>query len=39
MNRDGVHPNAQGDAIIAKAVGPIMVQYVKDIIASRKPAA
>jgi lysophospholipase L1-like esterase len=36
MLRDGVHPNDQGDQFIAKAVGPLVVQAVKDVIASRE---
>jgi lysophospholipase L1-like esterase len=33
MNRDGVHPNAQGDALMAKQIGPILIQMIKDKIA------
>ncbi|EPE24898.1 SGNH hydrolase [Glarea lozoyensis ATCC 20868] len=29
MLRDGIHPNAAGDAVIAKAVGPVLVDTVR----------
>ncbi|KAJ0116923.1 cellulose-binding protein [Diaporthe amygdali] len=35
MLRDGVHPNDQGDQLIAKQVGPQLIQYVKGLIAER----
>ncbi|SPO04315.1 related to acetylxylan esterase [Cephalotrichum gorgonifer] len=35
MLRDGVHPNAAGDEIIASEVGPLLIQFVKDLIAER----
>jgi len=35
MLRDGVHPNAQGDQLMAKAIGPIVVQLVKDKLAGK----
>lgn len=28
MLRDGVHPNAQGDDVIASRVGPLLLDYV-----------
>jgi len=32
MNRDGVHPNAQGDALMAKQIGPILIGLInKDL--------
>jgi lysophospholipase L1-like esterase len=33
MNRDGVHPNAQGDALMAKQIGPILINLIKDKLA------
>jgi lysophospholipase L1-like esterase len=30
MLRDGVHPNAQGDQVMAKAIGPLVIQLVKE---------
>lgn len=35
MLRDGVHPNDQGDQLIAQKVGPLVVQAVQDVIAAR----
>ncbi|KAK1540967.1 cellulose-binding protein [Colletotrichum paranaense] len=35
MLRDGVHPNDQGDQIIAQQVGPLLIKYVRDLIAER----
>ncbi|KAK1635781.1 carbohydrate esterase family 3 protein [Colletotrichum phormii] len=35
MLRDGVHPNEQGDQVIARQVGPLLIKYVKDLIAER----
>ena len=29
MLRDGVHPNAQGDQVLARNIGPILVQLIK----------
>lgn len=33
MLRDGVHPNAQGDQLMAKQIGPLLIQLVKDKLA------
>ncbi|KAJ9156481.1 Esterase TesA [Pleurostoma richardsiae] len=33
MLRDGVHPNTQGDQLMAKQIGPILIQLVKDKLA------
>ncbi len=33
MLRDGVHPNAQGDQLMAKQIGPLLIQFVKDKLA------
>ncbi|KAK1486085.1 cellulose-binding protein [Colletotrichum abscissum] len=35
MLRDGVHPNDQGDQIIAQKVGRLLIKYVRDLIAER----
>ncbi|KXH66744.1 cellulose-binding protein [Colletotrichum salicis] len=35
MLRDGVHPNDQGDQVIARQLGPLLIKYVKDLIAER----
>ncbi|ROT42217.1 SGNH hydrolase [Sodiomyces alkalinus F11] len=35
MLRDGVHPNAEGDALIARQVGPILIEYVRELAAER----
>ncbi|KAK1454368.1 cellulose-binding protein [Colletotrichum cuscutae] len=35
MLRDGVHPNDQGDQIIAQKVGPLLIKYIRDLIAER----
>ncbi|WYZ33919.1 hypothetical protein EsH8_I_000195 [Colletotrichum jinshuiense] len=35
MNRDGVHPNEQGDQLIARQIGPLLIKYIKDLIAER----
>lgn len=35
MLRDGVHPNAEGDALIARQVGPILIDYVRELAAER----
>ncbi len=29
MLRDGVHPNLDGDKVIASRVGPLLLDYVK----------
>jgi lysophospholipase L1-like esterase len=29
MLRDGIHPNAAGDAVIAKGLSPVLVDVVK----------
>lgn len=31
-NRDGVHPNAQGDQIIASKLSPLLIQLIKESI-------
>ncbi|KAL0780505.1 hypothetical protein CaCOL14_001840 [Colletotrichum acutatum] len=36
MLRDGVHPNEQGDQIIARQVGSLLIKYVRDLIAERE---
>lgn len=33
MLRDGVHPNAQGDQLMASQIGPLLIQFVKDKLA------
>jgi lysophospholipase L1-like esterase len=33
MLRDGVHPNAQGDQLMAKQIGPLLIQFIKDKLA------
>ncbi|KAF6808235.1 cellulose-binding protein [Colletotrichum sojae] len=35
MLRDGVHPNEQGDQLIARQVGPLLIKYIKDLITER----
>ncbi|TDZ61799.1 hypothetical protein CTRI78_v004086 [Colletotrichum trifolii] len=35
MNRDGVHPNEQGDQLIARQIGPPLVKYARDLLAER----
>jgi lysophospholipase L1-like esterase len=35
LRGDGVHPNDQGDVFIAKAVGPKLVQVIKDVQAGK----
>lgn len=36
MLRDGVHPDAVGDRLIADQIGPLLVRYVQDLIAERE---
>jgi len=36
MLRDGLHPNDEGDKLIASQVGPLLVRFVKDVLAERK---
>jgi lysophospholipase L1-like esterase len=31
LRSDGVHPNEQGDAFIAKQVGPVLIQAIKTV--------
>ncbi len=33
MLRDGVHPNLDGDKVIASRVGPLLLDYVKQSLA------
>jgi len=33
MLRDGVHPNLDGDKLIASRVGPLLLDYVKQSLA------
>lgn len=33
MLRDGVHPNAAGDQLMAKQIGPLLLKYVQDWLA------
>jgi lysophospholipase L1-like esterase len=33
MHRDGIHPNAQGDQFMAKKIGPLLIEFVKDKLA------
>lgn len=35
MLRDGVHPNAAGDKVMAQQIGPVLIQLIKDKIAGR----
>ena len=35
MLRDGVHPNAQGDQLMAKQIGPLLIQLIKDKLAGK----
>jgi len=35
MLRDGVHPNAAGDKVMAQQIGPILVQLIKDKLAGK----
>jgi lysophospholipase L1-like esterase len=35
MLRDGVHPNAQGDQLMAKQIGPLLIQFIKDKLAGK----
>lgn len=35
MLRDGVHPNDQGDQLIAAQVGPFVIQAIEEVIAER----
>lgn len=36
MNSDGTHPNETGDQLIANQIEPLLVRYVKDIMAERQ---
>lgn len=36
MLRDGVHPDDVGDRLIADQIGPLLVRYVRDLIAERE---
>lgn len=36
MNGDGMHPNETGDRLIANQIGPLLVRYVRDLIAERQ---
>ena len=33
MLRDGVHPNAAGDQVMADQIGPLLISFVNDVIA------
>lgn len=33
MLRDGVHPNAQGDQLIASRIGPLLLNYINESLA------
>ena len=33
MLRDGVHPDAVGDQLIADQIGPLLIQFVNDLLA------
>ncbi|KXX72996.1 Esterase TesA [Madurella mycetomatis] len=33
MLRDGIHPNAQGDQLMARQIGPLLIQFIKDKLA------
>lgn len=35
MLSDGIHPNDQGDQLIAQQVGPLVIQAIEQVIASR----
>lgn len=35
MLRDGVHPNAQGDQLMADEIGPLLIRYVQDLLAEQ----
>ncbi|CAI4214729.1 unnamed protein product [Parascedosporium putredinis] len=35
MLRDGVHPNDTGDKLMADQIGPLVTQFIKDVIAER----
>jgi len=35
MLRDGVHPNAAGDQVMAKQIGPVLIQAIKDKLAGK----
>jgi len=35
MHRDGIHPNAQGDQFVARQIGPLLIQFVKDKLAGK----
>ena len=34
MLRDGVHPNAEGDGVIASRVGPLLLNYISQSLAN-----
>lgn len=35
MLRDGVHPDAVGDQLIADQIGPLLIQFIEDILAEQ----
>jgi len=35
MHRDGIHPNAEGDQFMAKQIGPLLIQFIKDKLAGK----
>lgn len=35
MLRDGVHPNDQGDRLMARQIGPLLIQAIQSVIANR----
>jgi lysophospholipase L1-like esterase len=35
MHRDGNHPNAQGDQFMARQIGPLLIQFVKNKLAEK----
>lgn len=36
MNSDGTHPDETGDRLIADQIGPLLVRYVRDVIAEQQ---
>lgn len=37
MLRDGIHPNDEGDRLIAQQVGPVIIRAIEEVIAARVP--
>ncbi|KFA74911.1 hypothetical protein S40288_11168 [Stachybotrys chartarum IBT 40288] len=39
MLEDGIHPNLQGDQFIARQIGPLLIQFIRDIQGSPNPSS